>query len=396
MSRIPGTRFLHSPGPTHLPDEVLDAMHRQPMDLADSRVDDVIHDCEVGLIRVLRAEKTGTATMFASNAHGGWEAVIENLLKPGESALVPATGHFSIGWAAQTESLGRVAVNTEMREGYPIDPNVVADALRADTESKIGAVFVVHTDTASGVTSDIPAIRAAIDATGHRAILAVDVVASLAAAPFEFDDWNVDVAIGGSQKGLMTPPGLAFVAANEKARAKFSDNPAKRWYWDWDRRQSDVNYMKFAGTPPEHMLFGLQAAFKLIEQEGLAAIHARHQQLTGVVHAAIEGWKGGGAIDFFAKDPAARSVSVTPVQATGFDPEALRTVAREQFQVAMAGGNGPTMGRAFRIGHLGDMNVAMILGCLAGVEAAMHVQKIPIGESGVARAVRWLAEVSAS
>jgi len=379
MSRIPGTRFLHSPGPTHLPDEVLDAMHRQPMDLADSRVDDVIRDCEVGLIRVLRAEKTGTATMFASNAHGGWEAVIENLLEPGESALVPATGHFSIGWAAQTELLGRVVVGTDMREGYPIDPNVVEEALRADTDSKIGAVFVVHTDTA-----------------GHRAMLAVDVVASLAAAPFEFDDWNIDVAIGGSQKGLMTPPGLAFVAANEKARKKFSDNPAKRWYWDWDRRQSEVNYMKFAGTPPEHMLFGLQAAFRLIEQEGLAAIHARHRQLAGAVHAAIEGWRGGGAIDFFAKDPAARSVSVTPVQSTGFDPEALRTVAREQFQVAMAGGNGPTVGRAFRIGHLGDMNVAMILGCLAGVEAAMHVQKIPIGESGVARAVNWLANAPAS
>ncbi|MGB7183211.1 MAG: aminotransferase class V-fold PLP-dependent enzyme, partial [Burkholderiaceae bacterium] len=249
--------------------------------------------------------------------------------------------------------------------------------------------------TAGSVTSDIAAVRAAIDAVGHRALLVVDVVASLAAAPFDMDGLGVNMAIGGSQKGLMLPPGLAFVAADETAQKKITANPALRFYWNWDRRQHPLSYMKFCGTPPEHLLFGLQASLRLIEREGLDNITARHARLAGAVHHAVQAWSTAGSINFFAREPACRSVSVTTVEVTGgFDPEAIRRVAREKFQVAMAGGNGPLIGRVFRIGHLGDLNPAMILGALGGIEAALCVQKVPYGEGALSSAAAWLAQTA--
>lgn len=394
MTRIPGHRFLHSPGPTHIPDEVLDAMHRQPLDLADDRLDVIIDDCITGLKRVLRSERAEVA-MFAANGHGGWEAAIENLLAPGAAALVPGTGHFSEQWSIQIEALGREVVPIAWREGYPIDPDQIEAALRADSAGKIAAVFVVHTDTAGSVTSDIGAIRSAMDASGHPALLVVDVVASLCAAPFAMDAMGVNAVVGGSQKGLMLPPGLSFLAVDPTARAVISANPGRRFYWNWERRQHPLSYIKFCGTPPEHLLMGMQAALGLIDREGLENVLARHARLAGAVQAAVEGWSAGGDLRFFARDRASRSVSVTTIEvADGIDPEALRRVAREQFQVAVAGGNGGLVGRVFRIGHLGDLNTAMILGCLGGVEAALRVQKIAIGDGGLARAVAWLADTA--
>ena len=391
MTRIPGRRFLHSPGPTHLPDEVLDAMHRQPMDLADPRVDDTIVACERGLRRLLGTE-SAALYLYAANGHGAWEAAVDNLIAPGRGVLVPGTGHFSESWALQTEALGRRVVRTPWREGWPIDANAVEAALRADPAGEIEAVFVVHTDTASGVTSDLRALRAAIDAAGHPALLVVDVVASLAAAPFAMDAWHVDVAIGASQKGLMLPPGLGFVAVGARGAELARRNRAPRYYWDWERRDSDISYRRFCGTPPEHLLMGLQASLALLFAEGLDEVLARHARLARAVHAAVDAWSEAGALQFVARAPEARSVSVTAVRVgDGIDPEAMRTVARERFQVSIAGGLGPLAGRVFRIGHLGDLNPAMILGCLAGVEAAMTVQGIPFGRDGTQRAVASLA-----
>ena len=361
------------------------------MDLADTRLDDIIADCESGLRYVLGASKA-TIAMLSANAHGGWEACVENLVPPDKAVLLPGTGHFSQQWGLQTEALGREIINIPWREGYSIDPDTVEQALRADTAGRIAAVFVVHTDTSSSTTNDLAAVRAAIDASGHPALMVVDVVASLAAASFNFDALGVNAAIGGSQKGLMMPPGLTFVAMDDKARAQMLANTSPRFYWNLERRQSPVSYLKFCGTPPEHMVMGMQAAMRLLRQEGIEQVHARHARLAGAVHAAIEGWREAGMVDFFAREPAQRSVSVTTVQvAEGIDPEALRTVAREQFQVAMAGGNGPLIGRVFRIGHLGDMNPAMILGCLGGIEAAMRLQGIAVGADGLSRAVQHLA-----
>lgn len=391
MIRIPGNRSLHSPGPTHVPAEVLNAMHRQPLDHGDPRLGETIDAIETGLRRVLQTTK-GEIFMFASNGHGAWEATIENLIAPGQTVLMPGTGHFSESWAVQAEASGRRVIRTPFREGYPVDPNDVEKALRADTKREIKAVFAVHTDTASSTTNDLRSLRAAIDASGHPALFVVDVVASLAAAPFAMDELGANVAVGASQKGLMSPPGMGFVAVDKQAREIAAANPSPRFYWDWKRRQAKFSYNKFCGTPPQNLLFGIEAALDLLFLEGMDQVIARHALLSAAVHAAVECWSKEGVVQFHCKVPAARSVSVTTIElGAGFDPEAMRTVARERFQVAVAGGLGPQTGRAFRIGHLGDLNAPMILGCLAGVEAAMTVQGIPFGKDGVRQAVACLA-----
>jgi alanine-glyoxylate transaminase/serine-glyoxylate transaminase/serine-pyruvate transaminase len=389
--RFPGRRFLHSPGPTPLPDAVMHAMSVQPMDLGDPRVDANIAACERGLRQLLHSERADVF-LYACNGHGVWEAVVENLCAPGQAVLIAGTGHFSESWAVQTEALGRRVVRTPWREGWPIDAAAVEQTLRDDTAHEIRALFVVHTDTASGVTSDVAVMRRALDAARHTALLVADVVASLGAAPFAMDELGVDVSVGASQKGLMCPPGVGFVAVNAKAFAAAENNPAPRFYWDWVRRKAEMSYRKFCGTPPQNLLFGMEAALQLLFTEGLPAVWARHARLAGAVHAAVQGWREGGAVDFFAQQPETRSVSVTTIAVKPgvVEIDTLREVARERYQVAMAGGLGPLTGRAFRIGHLGDCNPAMILGAIGGAEAALRTLGVPVGE-GVQRAVQALA-----
>jgi alanine-glyoxylate transaminase/serine-glyoxylate transaminase/serine-pyruvate transaminase len=389
-TRIPGRRFLQSPGPTPVPDEVLHAMARQPVDMGDPRLDATIAACESGL-RGLLHSPGAEVFFYATNGHGAWEVVVENLLPPGATVLIPGTGHFSESWALQTEALGRRVVRTPWQPGWPIATAAITQALRDDPAHQIVAVFVVHTDTASGITSDLVAIRAAIDASGHPALLVVDAVASLACAPVGMDSLPANVVLGASQKGLMTPPGVGFVAVDAQALALAEHNPAPRFYWDWRLRRSPLSYRKFCGTPPQTLLFGLEAAFALIALEGEDALYARHRQLAGAVQAAVAGWAEGGALDFFARDPASRSVSVTTISVPeGTDVDALRALARDRFGVAIAGGLGPLAGKAFRIGHLGDSNPATIRGCLGGIEAALRVQGIAIGNGGVQRAIAHL------
>lgn len=388
--RIPGRQFLHAPGPSHVPLEVMQAMGRQPLDMADPRLGATIEAVESGLRSLLQTTQADVF-VYGANGHGAWEAVIANLLAPGQGALVPGTGHFSDSWAEQTEAMGGHVVRTQWVEGLPIDAAAVEQALRDDTGHAIVAVFAVHTDTASGVTSDIQALRAAIDAAAHPALLVVDVVASLGATPFMMDAWGVNVVLGASQKGLMCPPGLGFVAADARAMAVCERNPMPRYYWDWRLRRSPFAYRKYCGTPPQNLLFGLEAALALFQQEGAQAVFARHQLAADMVHAAVSCWSTGGALGLFARLPQARSTSVTAITvAAGVDPEAIRTLARERFQVAIAGGLGPLNGRVFRIGHLGDMNPPMILGCLAGVEAALRVQGVACGGGALDAAIQRL------
>jgi alanine-glyoxylate transaminase/serine-glyoxylate transaminase/serine-pyruvate transaminase len=389
--RLPGRRFLHSPGPTPLPDAVLHALSAQPMDMGDPRLDDTIAACESGLKRLLQTTQSDVF-FYAANGHGVWEAVVENLAAPGQAVLVPGTGHFSESWAVQIEALGRKVVRTPWTEGAPIDAEAVEQALREDRDHAIQAVLAVHTDTASGVTSDIAAVRRAMSRARHPALLVADVVASLAAAPFAMDELGVDVAVGASQKGLMCPPGVGILAVNAAAFASAQRNPAPRFYWDWVRRRDDLSYRKFCGTPPQNLMFALEAALGLIFSEGLDAVWSRHAWLAGAVQAAVQGWRSGGALDFFARDPGTRSASVTTIAvAPGIDIEALRAIARDRFQVAIAGGLGPMTGRAFRIGHLGDCNAAMILGAIGSVEAALVSLGVPVGEGGTRRALLSLA-----
>jgi alanine-glyoxylate transaminase/serine-glyoxylate transaminase/serine-pyruvate transaminase len=370
---------------------VLQAMSLQPMDLADPRVDANIAACEAG-IRTLVNSPKADVFFFISNGHGVWESVVENLAAPGQAVLIPGTGHFSEQWAIQTEALGRRVVRTPWNPGWPMDMAAIEQTLRDDKTHEIQAVFAVHTDTASSVTNDLMAVRRAIDAARHPALLVADVVASLGCAPYDMEALGADVTLGASQKGLMCPPGIGILAVNERAMAAAEAHPAPRFYWDWARRRADLNYRKFCGTPPHSLMQGLEAALDLILQEGLPNVHRRHAELAGAVQAAVEGWRTGGALDFFCQDPAVRSVSVTTITIPESLPvDALRATARERFQVSMAGGLGPLTGKAFRIGHLGDQNAANILGAIAGVEAALVVHGVPVGEGGTRRALMHLA-----
>jgi alanine-glyoxylate transaminase/serine-glyoxylate transaminase/serine-pyruvate transaminase len=393
-TRVPGHRLLHAPGPSPIPDAVLHAMSVQNMDLVDPRVDASIAACEAGLRRVLGTGDATRVLMFIANGHGIWESVVQNLAAPGEAVLVPGTGHFADSWARVAEALGREAVRTPWREGFPIDAEAVAAALRDDTAHRIRAVFAVHTDTASGVTSDLVALRRAIDDARHPALLVADCVASMACEPMDMDARGLDVVLGASQKGLMCPPGLGIVAVNDRAFAAAQANAAPRFYWDWVSRDGPMNYQKFCGTPPLALLHGLAAALALLQQEGLEAVYARHRRLAAAVHAAVAGWSEAGVLDFVAREPATRAVSVTAIAMPdtdrgGVDVDALRARARERWQVALAGGLGPLRGRAFRIGHLGDQNEANILGAIAGVECALRELGVAIGD-GIGRAQRAL------
>lgn len=387
----PGLQFLHSPGPSHVPLQVMQAMSRQPMDMADPRLGECITNIEHGL-RLLLQTRDARVFVYSANGHGAWEAVISNLVAPGQTVLIPGTGHFSESWAVQTEAMGGRVLRTPWVEGMPIDAAAVEQVLRDDTDQAIVALFAVHTDTASGVTSDMLALRRALDTAGHPALLVVDVVASLGAAPFAMDATGVNVVLGASQKGLMCPPGLGFAAADARAMAVCEKNPQPRFYWDWRLRDSEFSYRKFCGTPPQTLLMGLEAALELLAQEGLAQALQRHSLMAGMVHAAVQRWATGRALDFFAVLPECRSTSVTAIAVgPGIDPEVLRSLARERFDVAIAGGLGPLGGRVFRIGHLGDVNAPMILGCLAGVEAALRVLRVPIGDGALDAAIRLLA-----
>ena len=388
--RVPGYRLLNSPGPSRMPDEVMQAMTRQPMDMADPRFINVIASCEAGLKRLIGTQSD--VYLYATNGHGAWEAVIVNLLGAGDEVLIPGTGHFSDSWAEQTEALGAKALRTPYVEGYPIDSAAVEQALREDKAKRIVAVFMVHTDTASSITSDIAAMRRAIDAAGHPALLVVDMVASLGVEPFNMDALGVNVVLGASQKGLMTPPGIGIVAVDALAFERGTRNPTPRYYWDWRLRKGQFAYQKFCGTAPQTLLAGMEAALNLISSEGLEQVFARHALLAGAVRAAVQGWSAGGVLSLFCQEPQACANAVTTIAVTpGIKIEDIRSVARERFQVSIAGGLGPLTGRAFRIGHLGDLNAGMILGSLAGVEAALTELGIPHGRDGLARAVAALA-----
>jgi alanine-glyoxylate transaminase/serine-glyoxylate transaminase/serine-pyruvate transaminase len=368
------------------------AMQRPMTDLSDPRVGALIAACEKGMKELLQSPASDVF-FYASNGHGVWEAASANLGSDQHSLLIAGSGHFSDQWAVQTTALGLPVIRTPHTEGQQIDVAAIEAALRADTAHKISAVMVVHTDTASGITSDLQAIRAAINRTGHPALYVVDVVASLGAAPFDMDALGADVCLGSSQKGLMMPPGLGFVAVNAKAFAWSEAHAKPRYYWSWLERKTDNQSAKFCGTPPLAHLAGLEVSLGLLKEEGLTAVYARHHRLGAAVRAAVTCWSSAGAIKLHCQDPKGFSSSVTAIEvAPGIDPEAMRTVARERFQVAIAGGLGPLAGRVFRIGHLGDMNEPMILGALAGVEAAMTVQKIPYGPNGMAAAIAYLAQ----
>lgn len=381
-----GRKLLNTPGPTHVPDRVLNAMHRQTMDLSDPEFLDASMSCFEDLKRVFKTE--GEIFLYASNGHGGWEAALVNVLQPGDTVLVPETGNFSSSWSRMTAQLGITVETLPGDWRRPVAPAALTERLEADRTGEIKAVLLIHTETATGITNDIPACRRAIDEAGHPALMIVDTIASLGTVPYEMDAWGADVTISASQKGLMMAPGLGMCAANEKAIAAHRGRPANRAYWDWETRLQAEHYRKFCGTAPQLMVFGLRAALDMLFEEGLETVFERHRVLGGAARAAIDHWARAGTLELncLDRDHASNGVSTILVD-HDYDPETIRTVCRDEMMVGLGGGLGALSGKAFRIGHMGDMNAPMLYAALAAVETTLGVLDVPYEPGGVSAAV---------
>ncbi len=386
MSVSNGRAFLAIPGPTTVPDKVLQAMHRPAIDLYSGDHLELTQGLLADMPKLFRTR--GQTYIYAANGHGAWEAALANVLSRGDKILILPTGIFATGWGDVAEVMGASAEALPGDWHSPVDPQKLEDRLRKDKTGEIKAILVAQVDTASSVANDIEAIRAAIDAAGHDALLMVDAVASLATMPFEMDAWDVDVAVTGSQKGLMTPPGLGFVAANDKARERrrMNANLVTR-YWDWTFRDGNEHYMKYCGTPPEHLLFGLRTALDMIFSEGVENVIERHRILADAVRAAVGRWAEGGALSFNITDPAYRANSVTTVRTKGFNPKALLDYTREKCGVTIGIGIGGLEETAFRIAHMGHVNAPMVLGTLGVIETGLKALDIPHGKGGVEAAI---------
>ena len=384
-----GREFLSIPGPTNVPEVVLQAMHRPAVDIYADELLETTGQCLADLKSVFRTE--GSTYIYISNGHGAWEAALTNTLSRGDRVLVLESGRFAKGWGEQGDLLGLQVEILPCDWRKAVDPAAVEARLKADTLHEIKAVMVVQIDTASGVVNDIPAIRAAIDAARHPALYMVDGIASVGCMEYEMDRWGIDISVTCSQKGLMMTPGLSFLAASPKAKAAHPAANLRTSYWDWTSRDGEENYRKFCGTAPEHMLFGLRAALELLFAEGLEAAWARHLALGAAVRAAVEVWSKGAALEFNIINPADRSPAVTTILTPGFDPERLRDFTRQNCGVVLGSGIGDLTGKAFRIAHMGYANAPMVLGTLGAAEVALKALGLPHGEGGVQAAMASLA-----
>lgn len=389
MTVANGRRFLSIPGPTNVPDEVLAAMHRPAIDIYQGDLVQSTTYCLNGLKKVFRTK--GNTYIYIANGHGAWEAALTNVLSRGDKVLVLESGLFATGWGEMAAVMG---IEVEILPGdirSAVDPVAVEQRLREDRAGEIKAVLVVQVDTASSVVNDIPAIRAAIDAAGHDALFMVDAIASLGTMPFEMDQWGIDVAVTGSQKGLMMTPGLSYVAANPRALERHKKADLVTRYWDWTFRDGELHYQKYCGTPPEHMLFGQAKALEMLLTEGLEAAWARHAILAGMVQAAVAKWAEAGALEFNISQSTQRADSVTTVLLNDHDPAALLNVCEEKCGVTVGITIGPLDGKGFRIAHMGHVNAPMVLGTLGVLEAALGALDIPHGSGGAQAATKALA-----
>jgi alanine-glyoxylate transaminase/serine-glyoxylate transaminase/serine-pyruvate transaminase len=384
-----GREFLSIPGPTTVPDDVLSAMHHPAIDIYSGPLEGITLSLLDDLRRIFRTK--GRTYIYIANGHGAWEAALSNTLSRGDKILVLQSGQFATSWGDMAKMSG---IEVEVLPGdwrRAVDPAALEARLRADKGHEIKAVLVVQIDTASSVVNDIPALRRAITAAGHPALYMVDAIASLATMPFEMDDWGVDLAVTGSQKGLMTPPGLSFVAAGARAVAAHQQAGLRTAYWDWTARESDIHYKKYCGTPPEHMLFGLRKAFDMLFEEGLENVIERHRLLAEAVRRAAAAWAVGGALEFNITEPAERSNSVTTLLFNdGRDPMPLRDYCQQKIGVVVGVGIGALGGKALRIAHMGHVNAPMILGTLGGFETGLIALGIPHGQGGLRAATEWL------
>ncbi len=387
QSRKPGRHFLQIPGPTNVPDPVLRAL-AQPT--GDHRGPE-FSEMTLRVLERLRAvfQTSGPVLVFPSSGTGAWEAALVNTLSPGDRVLAFETGHFATLWNGVAARLGLdvVWVPGDWRHG--VNPNVVQERLLADPNRSINAVMVVHCETSTGVVSNVPAVREAMDASGHDALLMVDTISSLGSMDYRHEAWGVDVTVAGSQKGLMLPPGLGMNAVSDKALAAAETASLPRSYWDWEPVVKNNERGFFPYTPATNLLYGLDVALELLLDEGLDSVFARHARLAEATRRAVGAW----GLELCCLDPEAYSDSLTAVWLPdGHDADELRGIILDRFDMSLGTGLGKVKSRVFRIGHLGDFNDLMLAGTLCGVEMGLGLAGIPHRSGGVTAALEYLAE----
>ncbi|WP_423924514.1 pyridoxal-phosphate-dependent aminotransferase family protein [Candidatus Palauibacter sp.] len=388
MNYRSGRHFLQLPGPTQVPGRVFRAMTRAVIDHRGPGFGRMVLGLFEGLKRVFG--DPAHVFIFPSSASGCWETALVNTLAPGDRVLLWNHGFFASKWGDFARELG---FDVEVLTGdwrQPADPERIAARLAQDRKRQIQAVLVVHNETSTGVTSDIAAVRAALDEAHHPALLMVDAVSSLAATPYRQAEWGVDVTVCGSQKGLMLPPGLGFCAVSEKALDRHREAaPVPRAYFDWTAMLRDNEGGYFPYTPPTTLLYGLEASLAMLREEGADATCARHARLSEATRRAVAGW----SLRNYCQDPKAVSNAGTTVMVgEGEDAEAFRLAVLERFDMSLGTGLGPLKGKVFRIGHLGDLNELMLMGALAGVEMGLKTSGIAHTTGGLAAAAEFLAQ----
>ncbi|MDV7144507.1 aminotransferase class V-fold PLP-dependent enzyme [Tropicimonas sp. TH_r6] len=384
MTLSRGSHYLAIPGPSVMPDEVLRAMHRPAPNIYTGELHDIVDTIIPDLKRVAGTQHD--VAIYICNGHGAWEAALTNVFRRGDKVLALATGTFTHGWADKAEQLGIAPVRLDFGRRDAIDLARVEAVLTEDAGHEIKALLCVQVDTASSVKNDIKGVRAVLDRVGHPALLMVDCIACLGVDEFHMDDWGVDVMVTGSQKGLMTPPGLGFVYFSPKADAARDRADLVTGYWDWRPRvNAEAFYQYFCGTAPTHHLYGLRVALDLMLDEGMEKIWERHAALAKAVWAAFDAWGAGGPLELNIADPAMRSNAVTAVRAGRENGTRLRDWVSAHAGVTLGIGLGmgtdedPASDGFFRVGHMGHVNAQMVMGALGAIDIGLKAVKIPHG-----------------
>ncbi len=380
-----GRHFLQIPGPTNVPERILRAIAQPTMDHRGPEFAELTLELLPAVSRVFGT--AGPVVIYPSSGTGAWEAALVNVLAPGDRVLAFETGHFAGLWHEMATRLG---LRVEFGPGdwrHGVEPAAVHQRLAADRDHAIKAVMVVHNETSTGVTSRVDEVRAAIDAADHPALLLVDTISSLASIDYRHDEWGVDVTVGGSQKGLMLPPGLGFNAVSAKALETARQGGSRRSYFDWAPIIAANRNGMYPYTPATNLLYGLREAIAMLEEQTLAAVFARHRRHAEATRAAVRAW----GLEVLCLDERLHSAALTAVLIPeGYDADAVREAILERFDMSLGAGLGRLTGRVFRIGHLGDFNDLMLAGTLCGVEMGLALCGVPVVRNGVAAALHCL------
>ncbi len=382
---VSGRHFLQTPGPTNVPERVLRAMDRNPINHRGPEFG-ALGLSVIGKLRQV-FQTTGIVGLFPSSGTGSWESAIVNTLSPGDQVLISRTGQFSNLWEQMATKMGMdvVALDTDWRRGA--NPDAIGAVLREDREHRIKAVCVVHSETSTSCMTDVAAVRAAMDAAKHPALLMVDAISSLACADYRHDEWRVDVTIAGSQKGLMLPPGLSFTAMSDKALAAGATATSPRSYWDWAPLVAANKTGFFPYTPAINLLSALNEAIDMLLEEGLPNVFARHQRYAEATRRTVRAW----GLELQCEDPSAYNPGVTAIRVPdGHNSDNLRTIILNKFNMSLGNGLGQIEGKVFRIGHMGDLSPLQLMGTLSGVEMGLRLAGIPHKSGGVQAAIEYL------